>query len=148
MTSRIDDILPHPDERVPLAELRAQFRAANLARIREQLVDYRVNGVRMKMLGEPIGGSASHRARALDRALCEPVRLDFGLDEVPSDIIARVSKLASEAATHDSVTWDSAVSGVSDLDAPPCDLAAMTDDELCDYVARAISESASAKEDE
>jgi hypothetical protein len=133
------ELTPHPDEQRSYAELRSEFRATHLADLRSQMQPHSHGLMR---IGDLLPSSPPERSRALDGALCDPVRQDFGLDSVPTRFGPELESLAQKALLHESVTWDDSVSGVTDHDAPPCpDVTSMTDDDLCDYVDYAIKES-------
>lgn len=134
------DVTPHPDEQRTYAELREEFRAASLAFVRTNYAGHHPIG--WQMIGDYSMArdvfNAEDWCREMLSHLDAPVKQDFGLGNVPLAWSIRLEKQAQAAAAHDSVTWDEGV----DQDAPPCDLAGMTDDDLCDYVDRSIKESA------
>lgn len=135
---------PHPDEQRSLAELRAEFRADNLARIRSRFEGYHPVG--WQMIGDSSRArdhySAEQWAIEMLRRLDAPVTQDFGLQDAPLSVEADLAELADAALLHDSVTWDDSVPGVHDHDAPPCaDVHTMTDEQLCTYIDSAIEES-------
>jgi hypothetical protein len=133
------ELTPHPDEQRTYAELRSEFRAAHLADLRSQMHPHSHG---LWRIGYLLSTDPELRARALDSAMCAPVRQDLGLDFAPAKLGSELESLAQKSLLHESVTWDDSVSGVTDHDAPPCpDVASMTDDDLCDYVDYAIKES-------
>jgi hypothetical protein len=129
-------IIPHPDEERPLHELRSEFRADNLARIRSEFRGQHPLG--WNMIGDPATArdkyTAEEWAAEMDLHLCALVTQDFSLSTVPSSLGVRVEKLAQESITHDLVSHPGGV----EHDAPACDLASMTDDQVCAYVDAAI----------
>lgn len=137
---------PHPESERSYAELRSEFRAENLQRIRSLLKDYRVNGVNMKLLGEPLaalgGTTPEKRAKLLLEALDSPVEQDFNLGSVPVEFIQRLGDLVAECDEFEQVTWPDGM-GAVDHDAPPAPIPVemMTDAEQCEYVDRAIKSS-------
>ena|SRR6202140_4142333 len=143
----MDDLLhvtPHPDEQRTYAELREEFRAANRERIHDNLLTHPLG---WGVLGDPsksrVRFTAEEWSLQMLFHLDAPVTQDFGLGDVPAKFIARIEAQVRAALEHDSVTWDDSVPGVVDHDAPPCcDVGAMSDDELCDYIDTAIKESA------
>jgi hypothetical protein len=136
-------ITPHPEQERSYAEMRDEYRAQNLQRIRGLLKDYRLNGVKMKLMGRPLDLQGEARSKALLAALDEPVTQDFGLGDVPMELSVKLEDLAQESVAHDSVTWDDSVEGVVDHDAPEIliPVEKMTDEELLLYVDTAIENS-------
>jgi hypothetical protein len=136
------EIIPHPDEQRTYAELREEFRAANLQRIRSEFCGQHPLG--WNMIGDPSTARDRYTAEQwamemLDR-LDDPCRQDFGLTSNHANRLgARLEKQAQAALDHDSVTWPEGTDGTADADAPACcDVGAMTDEELCDYIDTAI----------
>jgi hypothetical protein len=128
------------DQQPSNAELREEYRKLNKLRIHALLMRH------------PIGWGVIPEGPSRDRISREDwvfemlARLDadviqsFGLEKVPPHFSERLEKLAQESLHHESATWENSVEGVSDHDAPACkDVEEMTDDELCDYVERSIS---------
>ena|ERR1700685_1915174 len=143
------EITPHPEQQRTYAELRSEFRTENQNRIHSQLMSHPVG---WGVLGDSslawdryshqsIGQEPSEWASEMLSRLDAPVVQDFGLGDVPFTASLAIEKLAQAALLHDSVTWEDGP-GVTDSDAPACDLQGMTEDELCDYVERSIQESA------
>jgi hypothetical protein len=133
------ELTPHPDEQRSYAELRSEFRATHLAALR---LEMHLHSHGLMRIGDLLSSSPPDRVRALDAALCAPVRQDFGLDAVPARFGSDLESLAQKSLLHESVTWDDSVSGVTDHDAPACaDVTTMTDYQLCEYVNHAIKES-------
>jgi hypothetical protein len=137
---------PHPESERSPYELREQFRAENLDRIRSLLKDYRVNGVNMKMMGQPLaalgGTTPAKRAGLLLAALDESVEQDFNLGSAPLELIHKLGDIAADCEEFEKVTWPDGV-GAVDHDGPPAPIPVemMTDAEQCAYVDRAIEES-------
>lgn len=133
-------IVPHPEEQRTYAELRTEFRADNLERIRSEFAGQHPVG--WNMIGDPTtardGYSASQWRDEMLKRMDEPVIQDFGLSEVPLSVWIKMADQAVNAEYHDSVTWEEG----EDQDASPCDLSSMSEDEICDYVDREIRESA------
>jgi hypothetical protein len=148
--NRVPDPLriePHSESERSAYELREQYRADNLARIRALLTDYRINGVKMKLMGVPMalegGNTPEARAKLMLAALDAPVTQNFGLADVPLELRTELLELADECEVFDRVTWADSVAGVVDHDAPaternPYD---MSEPELLAYVDDAIEES-------
>lgn len=146
------EIEPHFNEERSYHELREEFRAQNLQRIRSLLKDYHIvskdgKQVALKMMGEPLalqgGTTPAKRAELLDKALCEPVSQDFGLAEVPDSLWQQVEKLAEESMLSTSVTWEEGTEGTVDHEGPPMEkpIHEMSEPELIAYVDDAIEES-------
>jgi hypothetical protein len=134
---------PHPESERSPYELREQFRAQNLARIRSLLKDYRVNGVNMKMMGQPLaalgGTTPEKRAKLMLEALDQPVEQDFNLSAVPPALMEKIGELALECDEFDKVTWPDGVGAVDhDARALPVPVEMMTEREQVEYVDRAI----------
>ena len=140
-------IQPHPEAERSYYDLREQFRADNVSRIRALLNDYRVNGVKMKLMGTPLalqgGTTPEKRAELLLAALDAPVTQDFGLADVPADIRKQLDDLLGECETFERVTWDDSVAGVVEHDGPavPIEVEMMTEAEQITYVDHAIEAS-------
>jgi hypothetical protein len=140
-------IEPHPESEHSYHELREQFRAENLERVRSLLNDYRINGVKMKLMGQPMAleGATTPEARAklLLSALDSPVTQDFGLEDIPADLCKQLDDLVDKCSLSEQVTWAEGTEGVVDHDAPalPVPVDMLTDDELCKYVDQSIEES-------
>lgn len=131
-------IIPHPDEESPLAQLRSEFRASNRERIHDALLTHPCG---WGVLGDPSKSRACFSAEEWSFEMLfhldDAVTQDFGLSAVPSALGARIEKLAGDSVYHDLVSHPGGV----EHDSAPCDIAAMTDDEICDYVDQSIKES-------
>ena len=137
------ELIPHPDAERTYAELRSEFRADNLHRVRSLYAGHHPVG--WAMIGDPT--TARDKYMADDWAyemLCRldgHVAQDFGLRNVPFAMAVRVERLAQESLHHSAATWDDGA-GVTDHDAPACaPVESMSDDDLAGYCDRSIKES-------
>ena len=138
------ELTPHPHEERSLAELRYEFRALNLERIRDSYTGSHPVG--WAMSGDPLYARNRYTAEEwsylMDLRLCEPVTQSFGLDSAPTSLGEELESLAQKSMLHESVTWDASVEGTVDHDAPACaDILRMSDDDICAYVHSAIEAS-------
>ena len=137
------EITPHPEEQRSYAELRDEFRQTALVNLRGQFNSHHELG--WSMIGDPARSRARYSpeewVKEMLLRLDEPVTQEFGLDDIPFTVSVKLEQQAQAAMLHESATWSDEVSGVVDHDAPACDLAAMSDDQVCDYIADAIERS-------
>lgn len=126
----------HPEQERSFHELRAEFRAANLARIRSLLTPLRreVAGKVWCMMttsdAHPMPSQQVIEAMAqsiADPSRC-PVLRTFDLDRVPEVLRHRLHQKAEESLTFDTVS----VPGGVDHDGPP--LHSLTEQSILDYM--------------
>jgi hypothetical protein len=138
-------IEPHPESERSYHEQREQFRAENLKRIQSLLQDYRLNGVRMKIMGTPLaleGATTPElRAKALLKALDEAVVQDFGLAEVPPDIREQLDSLIEECDLFEKMALPEGEGTDHDAPALPVPVEMLTEEEIIQYVDDSIEES-------
>jgi hypothetical protein len=145
-------LVPHPHEEKSYYELREQFRAENQARIQRMLRDHEVRRYNektgewdivvktgFKVMGDTLGFSPEERGAAMLTDLnTRPVDQLFGLDMVPDYLIDKVEELSAETEVFDKVN----IPGGVEHDAPACPpVETMTEQEICEYVDRAVEDS-------
>lgn len=141
------EIQPHPEIERSYYELREEFRAQALENLRNRFNARHVQGwnsivERPSRQMYTARGWALEMVRRLGECSGGVSSLDFGLARCPNGLGEKIEALAEKADLHETVTWAADVEGVIDHDAPfLSDLESMTDDEICDYVDRAIERS-------
>lgn len=133
-------ITPHPYEEKSYYELREQFRAENLARVRSKITEYiiprgdyeaitpfKIMPDRHTMEAHKV--SSDGKVTLIETDLFPPL---------PANLLEQASELAEESLVFDAVD----IPGGVDHDGPACPkLDSMTDAEICEYVATTIERS-------